>query len=92
MYFPSTDPHLQTQEVTVAQHVHLNGGPLHDRHVMVETGARVIVIQEPLRMPQNLTEVIDPIGNIETRKGHYSAVQHYPGEFEWDGWEATPTP
>ena len=74
----------------MAQHVHLNGGPLHDRHVVVENGTRCLTIQEPLQMPQNLSEVIDPIANIETRSGHYSAVKHYPGEFEWDGWEATP--
>lgn len=76
----------------MAQNVHLNGGPLHDRHVMIETGARVVVVQQPLRLPENFSEVLDPIANIETRKGHYSAVSNYPGEFEWDGWEATPTP
>lgn len=74
----------------MVQHVHLNGGPLHDQRVALESGARCFTIQQPLRMPETLAEVLDPISNIETRSGHYSAVKNYPGEFEWDGWEATP--
>ena len=56
----------------MAQNVHLNGGPWHDRKIAMEDGRDHFHILEP--------------GLIKTREGMYSRVQGSPGEFEWDGW------
>ncbi|QOP65244.1 hypothetical protein SEA_ZAYULIV_48 [Microbacterium phage Zayuliv] len=77
----------------MAQTIHLNGGPWHDRRVSLEDGHQHFHIMEsPMEAVQRaIREMKDgtpPAGmqRLPLREGTYSSVRNYPGEFEWDGW------
>lgn len=59
----------------MAKQVHLNGGPWHDRSIV-------------LRDDQDHFHIAKCVDGTVTQTGTYSAVRHYHGEFEWDGWRS----
>lgn len=63
----------------MAQNIHLNGGPWHDRVVVIEDN------RDHLHLLMNQEQ---KNGLIAVREGTYSQVQGRPGEFEWDGWRS----
>jgi hypothetical protein len=78
----------------MAQRIHLNGGPWHDRLIAVEDGADHFHIVEPnpeffKAFRSQEVPPLDP-DNLPVREGMYSQVGRtgtpVRGEFEWDGW------
>lgn len=73
----------------MAQNIHLNGGPWHDRIVVLEDGRNHFHIIQPVDEAVAAALVAPPEEGfqvVQTREGIYSQVQGTPGEYEWDGW------
>lgn len=81
----------------MAQTIHLNGGPWHDRVTAIEDGRDHFHIIEPVEdiiaRGIALPHEGDEFATVTTREGMYSQVHQstgrpLPGEFEWDGWRS----
>lgn len=75
----------------MAQTVHLNGGPWHDRTTSVPDGRDHFHIIEPVDLVGR--DIVAPsedqkVEPLPVWEGMYSQVRGVRGEFEWDGWRS----
>lgn len=76
----------------MAQTIHLNGGPWHDRVVAIEDGLDHVHVMEAV--PDAIRRAIldetmqEGFNVVPLKEGTYSRVSgpQYRNEFEWDGW------
>lgn len=76
----------------MAKNVHLNGGPWHDRFVVIEDGADHFHVMEAvpdaIRRAIRQDDLTEGFNQVHLKEGTYSVVSgpQYRNEFEWDGW------